>query len=125
MESAAGPSDSSTPVSSRPSRQRQTPLRFRDNSDDNDGTLCALCNSNEPSSLASSTVFWIDCNDCGCWVHNVCAFGKKNTVTRQCTFATIAQKSNFVLFFHFHFSLFILFFLEKPHFILTSLNSNF
>ena len=72
--SSTGESSSSAPrvdsaSSNRPSRQRQIPSRFRDRSDDsdeNDGTLCALCNLNEPNSLATSTVFWIDCNDCGC-----------------------------------------------------------
>ena len=33
----------------------------------------------------------------------MCVPLEKNTVTRQCTFATIAQKSNFVLFFIFIF----------------------
>ena len=77
-------SDNTSLDSSRPPRRRQMPSRFRVESDesDNDGTLCVLCNSNEPATLSSSTVFWVDCSKCGCWVHNVCAFGK-NTVTRQ------------------------------------------
>ena len=30
---------------------------------------------------ALSIVFWVDCDKCGCWVHNYCAFNKKNDVT--------------------------------------------
>ena len=77
-------SDNTSLDSSRAPRRRQMPSRFRVESDesDNDGTLCVLCNSNEPAMLSSSTVFWVDCSKCGCWVHNVCVFGK-NTVTRQ------------------------------------------
>ena len=73
----------SVTVSDRPSRRRRMPSRFRvdDEDSDNDGMLCVLCNSNEPATLASQTVVWVDCSECGCWVHNVCAFGK-NTVTR-------------------------------------------
>ena len=97
--SSTGESSSSAPLvdsasSNRPSRQRQIPSRFRDRSDDsdeNDRTLCALCNLNEPNSLATSTVFWIGCNDCGCWVHNVCAFGN-NTVSRQYICNTCSKK---------------------------------
>ena len=53
------------------------PSRYRrdsdDDSDQNDGTICSLCQSNEPGTMAASIVFWIDCNKCGCWVHNFCA----------------------------------------------------
>ena len=81
MSNISGHSDSISLVSSRQSRQRQMPSRFRvesDESDDNDGTLCVLCNSNEPAMLSSSTVLWVDCSKCRCWAH----IGK-NTVTRQ------------------------------------------
>ena len=63
----------SVTVSDRPSRRRQMPSRFRvdDEDSDTDGMLCVLCNSNEPATLASQTVFWVDCSECGCWVHNL------------------------------------------------------
>ena len=68
----------------RPQRRRQLPARYRsdDDKDENDGVLCSICNLNVPDNLASETIFWIDCDVCGVWVHNVCAFGS-NTVTRQ------------------------------------------
>ena len=69
----AGPS-----TSSRPHHQRTLPSRFRQDSsdsDNNDGSICVLCDSNEPESLATNTVFWIDGDKCGCWAHNFCAFG--------------------------------------------------
>ena len=61
----------------RPQHRRQLPARYRtdDEKDENDGVLCSICNLNEPDNLASETVFWIDCDVCGVWVHNVCAFG--------------------------------------------------
>ena len=73
------------PSTSHPRRQRTLPLRYRQessDSDQNDGTICMLCQHNEPEGLAAGIVFWIDCNKCGCWVHNVCAFGKA-TARRQ------------------------------------------
>ena len=48
------------------SRRRQIPLCYcRDSSDSegNDGTLCSICQNNEPEGLASGVVFWVDCND--------------------------------------------------------------
>ena len=70
--------------SSRPRRQTQVPSRFRSgsDSDNNDGTICTICGSNEPEGLGDEIVFWIDCSNCGEWAHNLCAFGK-NTITRQ------------------------------------------
>ena len=72
------------PTTSSGGRRRQLPARFREDgdSDGNDGVVCDIFNYNEPEGLSSSTIFWIDCNKCGSWVHNVCAFGS-NTVTRQ------------------------------------------
>ena len=74
--------DEPGPSSSRPSRRRQIPSRYCRDSKGNDGTLCSICQNNEPEGLASGVVLWVDCNDCGSWVHNVCAFGL-NTVSRQ------------------------------------------
>ncbi len=57
------------------------PSRFRQDSsesDSNDGAICVLCDSNEPESLSASTIFWIDCDKCGCWAHNFCAFGNNS-----------------------------------------------
>ena len=64
--------------------QRQLPAHFREDgdSDENDGVLCAICQSNEPDGLPGKIVFWVDCDECGVWVHNYCAFGK-NIVTRK------------------------------------------
>ena len=81
-----------TKVSNRPQRNLQRPARFRDESDEGDGTLCEICHRNEPEGLASDTVFWVDCNVCGTWVHNFCAF-KKNAVTRQFTCVKCSNNS--------------------------------
>ena len=79
-------SDSEDHPTNRPCRRRTMPSRYRrdsdDDSDQNDGTICSLCQSNEPGTMAASIVFWIDCNKCGCWVHNFCAFGN-NTSSRR------------------------------------------
>ena len=76
-------SDSEDHPTNRPCRRTS---RYRrdsdDDSDQNDGTICSLCQSNEPGTMAASIVFWIDCNKCGCWVHNFCAFGN-NTSSRR------------------------------------------
>ena len=77
--------DDAGPSTGRPHHQRTMPSRYRQDSssdDQNDGTLCILCNSNEPKGLSASVVFWIDCDRCGAWAHNVCAFGN-NTASRQ------------------------------------------
>ena len=68
---------------SHPQRQWQTPSRFHCNSEseENDRTICVLCEQNDPEGLSGSIVFWIDCEKCGCWVHNICAFGN-NTASR-------------------------------------------
>lgn len=70
-------------TSYRPHRQRQLPARFRSDSesDQSDGAVCSICQKNVPDGLASEFVFWVDCDMCGVWVHNLCAFGN-NTVTR-------------------------------------------
>ena len=67
-------------------RRRQRVLsRYRrhsgTDSDDNDGTLCCICNKNEPDGLAACVVFWVDCSKCGVWVHNQCA--SNNTASRK------------------------------------------
>ena len=46
------------------------------------GVLCEVCHSTEPEGLASGTVFWIDCDKCGVWVHNYCVF-QENDVSRK------------------------------------------
>ena len=71
------PTSSNAGETSRLRRQRQIPSRFRYNSEseENDETICVLCEHNGPEWLSGSIVFWIDCEKCGCWVHNICAFG--------------------------------------------------
>ncbi len=70
----------------RSGRRQRVPSRYRCHSgtdtDDNDGTLCCICEKNEPDDLAASVVFWVDCSKCGAWVHNQCAFNN-NTASRK------------------------------------------
>ena len=104
--SSTGESSSSAPrvdsaSSNRPSRQRQIPSRFRDRSDDsdeNDGTLCALCNLNEPNSLATSTVFWVDCKTVvvGC----ITCAPLETIPSPGSTVATPVQRNNLFSFSH-------------------------
>ncbi len=70
-------------ASSSRGRRRQLPARYRldEDSDGNDGVLCEICSCNESEGLSSSTIFWIDCDKCCSWVHNICAFGN-NTVSK-------------------------------------------
>ena len=79
-ESNAGPSEPS-----HPRRRGVLPARFRDDEEDEDedGVLCDLCGLNEPPGMTGSTVFWVDCDSCDVWVHNYCAFNKKNAVSRR------------------------------------------
>ena len=53
-----------------PQRSSQLSARFCEDIDDADGVLCEACHSTEPEGLASGTVFWIECDKCGVWVHN-------------------------------------------------------
>ena len=78
---------------SRSQRQRRTnPEMYGEQSDSRQhqrraqlpGVLCSICNATEPVGMASSTVFWVDCDKCGTWVHNYCVF-KKNNVCRRFT----------------------------------------
>ena len=85
---SSGEQDSSSePSFSRPKRQRQLPARFRNDSDssseDDDAVLCAICHAKEPT-CAAKTVFWVDCEMCGAWVHSYCAF-QSNSVSRRYT----------------------------------------
>ena len=76
---------SSSEGPSRPKRKRQLPARFREcdsESETEDGALCTICNVREPRDCAAKIVFWIDCEKCGAWVHNFCAFGN-NTASRR------------------------------------------
>ena len=66
---------------SRPHRRVQLPARFRDDIKDDDGVVCAVCKLNEPQGVSADTVFWVDCDVCGVWVHNYCVF-KNNAVSR-------------------------------------------
>ena len=59
----------------RPKQRCQLPARFRDsNSESDDGVLCSMCNQKEPAGRSAETIFWIDCDVCGAWVHTYCAF---------------------------------------------------
>ena len=51
-------------------RRRQVPARCRSYCEsDNDGIQCNICQLNEPASLSSERMFWVDCDNCGIWVH--------------------------------------------------------
>ena len=76
------PSSQPGPSTNHPRRRGVLPAHFRDDVSSNDGVFCELCKLNEPLGLAASTVFWVDCDSCGTWVHNYCAF-KKNAVSRR------------------------------------------
>ena len=78
-------SDCETETASRPFCQRQLPQRYRPDSE-NDGVLFSICELNEPEGMSSDMIFWVDCDVCGVWVHNVCGFGS-NTASRgyKCT----------------------------------------
>ena len=67
---------------SRSHRRVQLPARFRDDIEDDDGVVCAVCKLNEPQGVSADTVFWVDCDVCGVWVHNYCVF-KNNAVSRR------------------------------------------
>ena len=56
---------------------------YRESTSESEGgdTVCFLCNSREPL-IASSRVFWVDCDHWGEWAHTHCALGS-NTATRQ------------------------------------------
>ena len=64
------PSEAGASQSSRPHRCGILPARFRDDVSDDDGILCDLCQLKEPLGMADNTVFWVDCDSCGKWVHN-------------------------------------------------------
>ena len=74
FNSEAGPS--------HPKHRGILPARFRNESEDYDGVLCSICGKSEPENMASNTVFWVDCDLCGTWVHNYCSFNN-NTVTKR------------------------------------------
>ena len=71
--STASDSDAMTgeePGRNHPQRRSQLPAGFREDIDDADGVLCEVCRSTGPEGLSSGTVFWINCDKCGVWVHN-------------------------------------------------------
>lgn len=70
------------PSSHRPRHRVILPARFQDDSGCDDGVICEICHQTEPEGVAGDTMFWVDCDLCGVWVHNYCAF-KKNDVTRK------------------------------------------
>ena len=51
----------------------------QDNNDDA-AVLCTICHAREPA-FTAKTIFWVDCERCGAWVHSYCAF-KNNSVSR-------------------------------------------
>ena len=76
------PPEARASQSAHPRRSGILPARFRDDVSDDDGILCDLCQLKEPPGMADKTVFWVDCDFCGKWVHNYCAF-KKNAVSKR------------------------------------------
>ena len=69
--SSSGPSDKDGVQNSPDRRQRQLPARFREDSDsdENDGILCTICQSNELDGLPAKIVFWLNCDQCRVWAH--------------------------------------------------------
>ena len=81
-ESDKEPDTSLVAGPSRPQCRAILPAHFREDSDGDGGVVCDICHMTEPVNMASETVFWVDCDTCGVWVHNYCAFNK-NTATRK------------------------------------------
>ena len=48
-----------------------------------DAVLCTMCHAREPA-FTAKTIFWVDCERCGAWVHSYCAF-KNNSVSCRYT----------------------------------------
>ena len=97
---------------SRPKRRGILPACFRNESEHDDGVLCSICGKTEPENKASNTVFWLDCDLCGTWVHNYCAFNN-NTVAKRYSASNV--RANYYYTFG-HFSFFI--FLRKKHILM-------
>ena len=81
----------------RPKRQHQLPARFRGDSDSSDsstddGVRCTICHSREPSNCTAKTIFLVDCEKCGVWVHSYCVF-KNNSISRRYTCEMCCQSS--------------------------------
>ena len=70
------------PRRNRPQCRSKLPAGFCEDIDDADGVLCEVSYSTGPEGLASGTVFWINCDKCGVWVHNYYFF-QKNNVSRK------------------------------------------
>ena len=80
-------------TSAHPKRQRQFPQHFRQSeSDSDDQVLCGLCLMKYPPDCRADTLFWVDCDRCGIWVHSFCAFDD-NTKSSQFVCEFCAQVS--------------------------------
>ena len=81
-------------TSARPKRQRQFPQRYRqsESDSDDDQVPCALCLMKYPPGCRADTLFWVDCDRCGIWVHSFCAFDD-NTSSSQFVCEFCAQAS--------------------------------
>ena len=60
------------------------------------GVICELCSLKEPLGMAGDTVFWVDYDLCGVWVHTyLLCFSEK------CHFTKILMQGMFILIFYY------------------------
>ena len=77
-------------------RQCQLPAQCHEcwNTDDDD-VLCSVCHSREPQDCSEKSIYWVECERCGSWVHSYCAHLAKIWLTRN-TFAKSAPSDTYM-----------------------------